>query len=812
MTLSTCLRVLCLLLLMQGISSLFAKDAEVISSSESRLQWNTLPPPPLIAREASFVALDGMPVLAGGRDASGSPVDLLFWLPKGATAWREARLPYALAKAAATVFRGELILAGGSGNSGDSTRVISLRLTKEAPLVRDLPSLPQPVTNAALAATGDRLFLVGVTLGSGPLIQVLSPSNPSASWKPLSAPGGPSSQEFFNPVLSVRWDDLAYRDALVLFTPQAVWRFTPGEPSVWTRLAATPLSWFPRSAIAVGPTHVFVSGEDGRLLAYHTITRSFVSLPSAENLKPGLLAGSSEALWSMDSLGVHGGRILSPTKSLGTLDWVVILVYLAAMIWIGSWFAKDEASAGSYFLGGRQTPWWAAGLSIWATGVSAISFMAIPAKTYATNWHRIAEPIFNVMVLIGGAYLFIPLLRRLNITTVMEHTELRFHASLRLVSTVFMVLTQIGGRMATTLLLPSMALSATTGMDSSTSIIAMGVVTTIYTALGGFKAVIWTDVVQTLLMFAGALITLLLITARVPGGAAGVLEVTRDFDKFRPFDWSPDLTTATVYVFGLWAVGQLFGGISQEFAQRAFSTPSVKAARQSMITAALVSIPGTIIFFATGTALFAYYHTHAGFLNPVLSNDNIVPHFVVQNVPAGVAGLIIAGIFAAAMSTLSGMNSVATVIVQDYYRFSGKISVDAAKVRLARVMTVVCGALATLTALYMAHLEIASLWDNFSRIMSILGGGMAGVGALGMLTTRANTFGVYCSIAAGAVWVLFVAFATRLHFMIYGLTTLVVCFVVGYVASVLWTRFTGHVPRDLSGLTVWTTRKGKEEK
>ncbi|HLP25234.1 MAG TPA: sodium:solute symporter, partial [Acidobacteriota bacterium] len=575
------------------------------------------------------------------------------------------------------------------------------------------------------------------------------------TWRAVPA-GGPAAAELDAAALTLRWDDLAYREALIVFTRAGVWRFTPGSGGGWTRLATTPAHFFPRAAVPIGPTHVLVLDANGTLRAFHMITRTFVNVP-AGNATVTALAGDGTGIWGTIGGELRRGRVVSPAPSLGWFDWAVIVVYLAAMVWIGSWFSRDEKGASGYFLGGRQIPWWAAGLSIWATGVSAISFMAIPAKTYATNWHRIAEPMGNVVVLVGGAFLFIPLLRRLNLTTVMEHTELRFHPSLRLVSTCFMVLMQIGGRMATTLLLPSMALSAATGLSQTIAILAMGVVTTIYTALGGFKAVIWTDVVQTVLMLGGALLTFGIIVFHVPGGLGGVLEITREFDKFQPFDWTPDLTTATVYVFGLWTVGQLLGGVSQDFAQRAFSTPSVRAAQRSMITAAVVSIPGTLIFFGTGTALFAYYHTHAAQLPPLLANDNIVPLFVVQNVPAGLAGLIVAGIFAAAMSTLSGMNSVATVVVRDYYRFSGRASDDVREVRLARVVTYACGALATGAALYMAELSVASLWDNFSKTMAILGGGMAGVGALGMLTTRANTFGVYCSIAAGSVWIAFVA-------------------------------------------------------
>jgi SSS family transporter len=753
--------------------------------SDSQLTWTE--------ETRGTVAPDEWLAIVGDRPAIAHPTRGVRVWPATGTETREIA-PGPVAAFAA--HDGELVVIGRDG------RVIAYAIDRpDAP--RDLPALPAAPSAGALLAAGPTLYFASAATG----VVTLEPG--ATAWRALPS-GGPAAAELDAAALALRWDDLAYREALLVFTPTAVWRHTAATGFGWTRLATTPAGFAPRSAAAVGPTHVFLRDASGRVLAFHVLTRTFVSVPTGTGALTAL-AGNGSGVWGVVDGQLRRGRIVSPTPSLGWIDWTVIIVYLGAMVWIGSWFSRDEKNASGYFLGGRQIPWWAAGLSIWATGVSAISFMAIPAKTYATNWHRIAEPMGNVIVLIGGAYLFIPLLRRLNLTTVMEHTELRFHPSLRLVATASMVLTQIGGRMATTLLLPAMALSATTGLSETTSILAMGIVTTIYTAMGGFKAVIWTDVVQTVLMLGGALLTFGIIVAQVPGGVGGVLEITREFDKFRPFDWTPDLTTATVYVFGLWTVGQLLGGVSQDFAQRAFSTPNVRAAQRSMITAAVVSIPGTLIFFGTGTALFAYYHTHAAQLPPLLANDNIVPLFVVQNVPAGVAGLIVAGIFAAAMSTLSGMNSVATVIVRDFYRFSGRTSDDAREVRLARIVTYACGALATGAALYMAQLSIASLWDNFSKTMAILGGGMAGVGALGMLTTRANTFGVYCSIVVGAVWVTYIATATRLHFAIYGLTTLVVCFITGYLASLLYTRARGLPPRNLTGLTIWTTRRGADE-
>jgi Na+/proline symporter len=235
--------------------------------------------------------------------------------------------------------------------------------------------------------------------------------------------------------------------------------------------------------------------------------------------------------------------------------------------------------------------------------------------------------------------------------------------------------------------------------------------------------------------------------------------------------------------------------------QRAFATDSAKSARRAMLTGGWISLPASLIFYATGSALFAYYHSHPEQLRPTLQTDSILPLFIVQHVPAGVAGLVIAGIFATGMNTLSAsMNMVATVVVRDWYAFFNRQAKDSTRMRTARLITFATGVLGTSMACWLAYLQIGSVWDTFSKLMGWLGGGFGCVGLLGMLTRRASTLGTLVGVIVSTLALIWVSLYTNLSFFAWGTFTLLVGCIVGYLASlVLPDR-----PRNLDGLTVWT--------
>ncbi len=643
-----------------------------------------------------------------------------------------------------------------------------------------------------------------------------------------------------------------------VFTPsRGVAYYVPGNKSLdgWWRMPDMPANHIPLSAFGLGAAHVVVWGatpegvldspdsivrqQASHMKLFHSVTATWVDLPTAGRIpvggaivelpkNPMITYPHGRFAWlGTDAVqGLNESRTALITVHAGALrdahihfsqrfftgwDILVIVIYLGGMLYIGNYFSKREHDTDDFFLGGRKIPWWAAGISIYATGISAISFMAIPAKTFATNWDRICLGLFPPITTFIAAYLFVPLLRNLRITTMMEYMEMRFNRAVRYISSFLMILSQIGGRMAVTLLLPSIALSAVTGIDVKLCILLMGILATVYTVMGGISAVIWTDVAQTVVIFGGALLALIVICFHVDGGAAGVFReaINPEFEKLKMFNWSFDLTVATVWVFTLWGIGDLFGRIGQESLQRAFSTPDEKSAKRSMVTCAVISIPGTILFYLLGTALFAYYRTHAFELDPAMEENAILPFFVVQKLPPGVSGLIIAGLFAAAMSTLdSGMNSVATVLVRDYYAVFRKDSPEKERLTVARWITCIAGALGTAMALYFATGRgLGNAWDLFSKIMALIGGGFGGVIVLAMLTKRASTAATLIGVAVGTLTTVMLevkAFNYAFIFFVYGTLSTAVSVTVGYLMSFIFPN-----KKDLTGLTVWTKRSSK---
>jgi SSS family transporter len=383
-----------------------------------------------------------------------------------------------------------------------------------------------------------------------------------------------------------------------------------------------------------------------------------------------------------------------------------------------------------------------------------------------------------------------------------EYLNERFNRAVQWASSLAQLAFLIGGRMSVILFLPSLALAQVTGLDVSYSIILMGIVATLYTVFGGIKAVIWTDVLQTAVMVGGALACLIAMVVTTSGGVSGYVDVCVDHGKFEVFDFSWDLTLAVFWVF---LIEGTFRGIvavsEQPTMQRVFSTRTTADARKSVVLFAFLSVPGAMLFFGLGTALFAFYYYQPELVSPTLKNDAIFPLYIVQQLPAGVAGMIVAALFAASMSTLdSATNTCSALVVKDFYKPLRAEASEDEQLLVGRVVTIVVGILATLIGLWMAAQDLPSLFQVFSKLAGILGGGMPGVILLGLLTRRATSFGVLVGLVVSFVVGLLLPF-TFVSAFLYVPIAIAVSFVVGYLASLLTPQ-----RKDLTGLTVWTTR------
>ncbi len=541
-------------------------------------------------------------------------------------------------------------------------------------------------------------------------------------------------------------------------------------------------------------------GFGNQVAVFNTITRQVY--PIAELPATGQVT-TTAVRWGDDFVipsgeirpGIRTNNILKITikkdiRHLKYLDFIVIALYFGILGWMGWFFSKRQKNTDDYFKGGGRIPWWAAGLSIFGTALSAITFMAIPAKTFATDWSYF---MLNMTIFLTAPiiiFLFIPFYRRLNVTSAYEFLENRFNLIIRLIGSLSFILFQVG-RMGVVLFLPSIALNVVTGIDIFICIALMGFVSLIYTMMGGIEAVIWTDVMQVIVLLGGAVLSLILIIISIGGGFPAVVDVAVQNQKFNVFDFTFSLKQPTVWVMLLGGVfaNIITYGTDQTMVQRYMTTKTEKEARQSVWTNAILTIPATLIFFFIGTALFAFYYFFPDAMNPTFqNNDAVFPWYIASRLPSGIAGVLIAGIFAAAMGTTSSsMNSAATAYTTDvHFRFGWGKSSD--QLKLARMATLVIGITGTLFAFMMATMNIQSLWDEFQKVLGLVIGSLGGVFLLGILSKRANSTGAIIGIGVSIIVQIFVATHQPVHLITYSATGVISCFIAGWTASFLFKK------------------------
>jgi SSS family transporter len=519
-------------------------------------------------------------------------------------------------------------------------------------------------------------------------------------------------------------------------------------------------------------------------------------------------------------------------SSFHVLDYLALLGYLAIIVGIGVYFSKREHSTNDYFLAGRRVPWWAASLSIFSTMLSAVTFMAIPASAFATNWVSI---LVNVGILLAtpvAVFCFLPFYRRLNVTSIYEYLELRFSPGVRIYGSLSFVLLQFA-KMGVFLLLPALALATVTGLNVYACIIVMGLLCTVYTVMGGIEAVIWTDVLQSFVLLGGGLLCLGTIIAAedFDFGAMMSVAVTDEVNKFQVFNWTGGIDTN---VFWVVLIGGFFIQLvpftsDQVIAQRFLTTKDEKSAANALWAHAGIVVPASLMFFSLGTALYVFYASRLEMLpSGDVANDSIIPWFIATQLPAGLAGLVIAGLFAATMSTVdSGMHSIATSLVTDVYRKMKPNADDVQLLKIARTLTVVAGLLGTVSALLISTQDPKSLWELILLLIAFFGSTLTGVFLLGVFTQRTSSAGVAVGIVASVVslvgfklkvilGLLGIAMPAFLldfygtYMNIHGLLTAAIgvisCVVVGYVASFILP----HKGRDLKNLTMATLASAEE--
>jgi SSS family solute:Na+ symporter len=445
------------------------------------------------------------------------------------------------------------------------------------------------------------------------------------------------------------------------------------------------------------------------------------------------------------------------THAVATVDYVILLLYMLATAGLGAWFVRRSGTMEGFTLAGKLIPGWAIGMSLLATYLSSISFLANPGKSYGSDWRPFVFSLTLPVAIVFATRWFIPLYRNRVKTTAYEYLEQRFGIWARVYMGAAYILLQIG-RFAVVLYLTALALASLLVIDIATLILVLGGLTIAYTLAGGFAAVIWTDVVQSVVLLLGGLFCLFLLITHMPGGWEQLSATAVREHKFALGSMDPDFVMQgfwVIFVFGVVENVKNFS-VDQNYIQRFLSAPSESEAKKSLWLGGLLYIPVSALFFMIGTALFVYYlHVPAAGLPE--KADQVFPFFIVNELPTGLVGLVIAGVLAAGMSTLdSSLNSSATVWTVDFYkRLLNPDADDARQVGIIRMATAVIGVLATVASLVM--IDAKSALDVWWKISAVFGGGMLGLFLCALFYKGMRPRQAMFATIAG---VLFVAWAT----------------------------------------------------
>jgi solute:Na+ symporter, SSS family len=540
--------------------------------------------------------------------------------------------------------------------------------------------------------------------------------------------------------------------------------------------------------------------------------------------------------------------------NLSTIDIGVILFYLTGIAAMGLYFGRKTESTEEYFVGGRSFKGWVIGLSLVGTSISSVSFLAFPGDAYKTAYLRLVPNIMLPVALIFAAYVFLPFYRKNKITSAYEYLEMRFGPGIRVYGSLAFVGVQLM-RISSILFLVALLIETVTKLPPVYCIILGGIFVSFYTIVGGIKAVIWTDVIQTIVLALGAILCLLIVFSKLPGGISEVFEVASAADKFsfsemkdgivQPVKWGFTLQskTATMMIFlglNMWLLDY---GCNQHSIQRYAASKTMKDARSALVFAAFCSVPIWLFFMFLGTSLYVFYQAFpspeaAAMLSGESKAEGILPYFIMSEMPVGAIGVILAAALAAAMSSLdSSINAISTVGVVDIYRrhlVKGKG--DKHYLLVARLIAIVTGIVMVLGAIWFSMADQKTLQDTTTALTSILSGGLLGLFLLGMLTTRGDGKAAACGIFFTLMftgWLI----ATKKAFIIgflsesyaekysdflgdlpawlnkpfeayyAGIIGNLVMFAVGYIIGLL--LFSSK--KDLTNLTIWTHEDSPED-
>ncbi len=489
------------------------------------------------------------------------------------------------------------------------------------------------------------------------------------------------------------------------------------------------------------------------------------------------------------------------------LNYCILFVYFGVLFSIGLLLAKKQRSTEDYFLAGRNMPWLFVAMSMLASLTSAVSYMGVPGTSYAENISYIFAAPMALITAPIVIFFFFPLYRKLRITTTYDYILKRFGKEARYIASALFLLQTLGW-MGTILYAPALALSVVTGINIWLAIILMGVLTTGYTVLGGLPAVIWTDVIQFLILVGGAIWVFVSLLNGVPGGFSQIIEIAGDTDHLRVFEWKLDFSrmNAIAVTIAWFFISIQAWGIGQVSVQRLLAVKTYGGVAKALIANGVFEMIMLTLLLFIGIGMFAYFHVFPERLVEGLVGDRFLPYYIIHALPNGVSGLLITAIFAAAMSSMdSAVNSSATVIVNDFVRpLSRKPRTDQQDLKLARIITIGFGFFAIVVACYVSRIE--GVLKAINMIGGYFGAPATGLFFLGIFSRRANFQGWVVSTLLIAMpfqyWIQNIVDVHWIYYSTLGLfVTVITTYLLSILISALW-----RLPVADDQYTVWGTR------
>ncbi len=433
------------------------------------------------------------------------------------------------------------------------------------------------------------------------------------------------------------------------------------------------------------------------------------------------------------------------------LDYIVFFVFVGGVALFGcSFYFRSRQGAAAFTKAEGSLPTWVVGMSIFATFVSSISFLGLPGQAFAGNWNPFVFSLSIPLATWLAAKVFIPLYRNVNSVSAYHYLELRFGYWARCYVAVCYLLTQLA-RVGSILLLLALPLNTMFGWDIQSIIIWTGIITLVYTLLGGIAAVVWTDAIQGIILIAGAVACALLLTFSMPEGPSQLFSIAAEHGKFSLGSFGLSLAEPTfwvVLVYGLFTNMQNYG-IDQNYVQRYMTTRSTAEAVKSTLFGSLLYIPVSLVFVYIGTALFSYYTARPELLPAGTPSDQVFPWFIVHGLPTGLTGLVIASLFSAGMSTIAtSINSSATIVLTDFAkRFTKRELTSSREMQVLYGTSFVVGAFGIAMGLLMMHID--GVLDAWWKLASIFSGGMLGLFLLGVVCTKVRRAHAVAAVIVG---------------------------------------------------------------